>query len=46
MDKGPKSIYDFKTLNGEIDVLANKKAKDFCEDLDRFVISNKEISNL
>jgi hypothetical protein len=46
MDKGPKNIYDFKTLNGEIDVQASKKSSDFCEGLDQYVISNKEIANL
>ena len=29
-DIGPKSIYDFKTLIGEIEVNATKNAQDFC----------------
>lgn len=34
MDKGPKHIYDFLTLNGEIDVQANKKSQNFLENFD------------
>ena len=36
MDKGPKSIRDFKTLTGEVQVLARKKAKDFAAGFDDY----------
>ncbi len=34
LETGPKTIYDFKTLNGEIDVVANATAKKFCDQLE------------
>lgn len=36
MDKGPKSIKDFKTLTGQVNVLARKKAKDFAAGIDHY----------
>ena len=36
MDKGPKSINDFKTLTGEVHVLARKKAKAFAANFDDY----------
>ena len=45
IDKAPKSIYDFKTLNGEIDVNASEVAKRFCDNLVKYVSANKEITS-
>ena len=41
MDNGPKSIYDFKTLNGEIGVEASQKAIKFCEEFEKYATTNK-----
>ncbi len=46
MEQGPKSIYDFKTLTGEIDVNANRISKQFCDEFEKYVISNREITSL
>jgi hypothetical protein len=45
LEQGPKSIYDFKTLNGEIDVTASKQARQFCDEFDKYVTANKEITS-
>ena len=35
-DFGPKNIYEFKTLTGEIDVEQRRRAEKFCEGLAGF----------
>ena len=43
-DLGPKNIYDFKTLTGQIDVYAHKRAKIFCDNLPEFTGTQREIT--
>ena len=43
--KGPMTIQEFQTLNGEIEVEAKKDARVFCENLDTYVKTFTEINN-
>ena len=43
MDKGPKSIKEFRTLTGEVQVLARKKANDFAAKFDEYC---KDFTNI
>ena len=42
LEQGPKSIMEFKTLTGEIEIQSTQKAKEFCENLSEFVTISKE----
>jgi len=45
MENGPRTLETITTLNGEIDVIASKKAKTFCDGLTPFTIQHREMSN-
>ena len=45
-DKGPKNIYDFKTLTGEIEVEQRIRASQFCNQLGTFSKAYERINSL
>lgn len=45
-DYGPKNIYDFKTLTGEIEVEKRQRASIFCDNLDNFSKEYERINTL
>lgn len=45
MEQGPRKLTDFKTLNGEIEITSRKSAKQFADNLDKFVDTYSEINN-
>ena len=46
MEQGPRKLADFKTLNGEIEISTRKSAKQFADNLDKFIDTYAEINNL
>jgi len=46
MDKGPKNIFDFKTLTGEIEVERRERASKFCDQLKPFAEQYERINTL
>jgi hypothetical protein len=45
-DFGPKNIYEFKTLTGEIEVEQRRRAKKFCDELAGFARTYERINEL
>jgi hypothetical protein len=45
-EKGPKNIFDFKTVTGEIEVEQRKRASKFCDQLDNFSKTYERINTL
>jgi len=45
MEKGPRKLTDFRTLNGEIEITSRKSAKQFADNLDKFIDTYSEINN-
>lgn len=45
-DKGPKNIYDFKTLTGEIEIEQRNRATRFCEQLGPLSKAYERINSL
>lgn len=43
---GPKNIYEFKTLSGEIDVEQRRRANKFCDSLNQFSHTYEQITYL
>ena len=43
-EEGPRNINDITTLGGEIDVKANKQAKQFCDNFSNFINTYGEIN--
>lgn len=45
MEKAPRKLTDFKTLNGEIEITSRKSAKQFADNLDKFIDTYSEINS-
>jgi hypothetical protein len=45
-DYGPKNIYEFKTLTGEIDVEQRRRANLFCDQFTHFAQNYESINSL
>ena len=44
IELGPQTLTDIHTLNGEVDVQAKRRAKQFCENFESFLNANTEIN--
>ena len=44
--QGPRKITDFRTLNGEIEIVHRKRASQFADNFDKFNDTYHEINNL
>jgi hypothetical protein len=45
-ETGPKNIYEFKTLTGEIEVDQRERATKFCDQLGKFSKNYERINSL
>jgi hypothetical protein len=45
-EAGPRNIYEFKTLTGEIEVEQRRRAAKFCDQLGSFSMQYERINNL